>query len=46
MDDAAAPAAARVTAARSVLEFAHRAAELEDIEERVRAIESKLGWTA
>lgn len=39
MADVQAPASSRVTAARTVLEMAFKAVELEDIEERVSALE-------
>ena len=39
MTDSEAPASSRVTAARAVLDTALRAVELEDIEERVAALE-------
>lgn len=42
MDDAAAPASARVAAARSVLEGALRATELEELQERVSGLERQI----
>ena len=39
MDDAKATASSRVSAARTALDLAYRAVELEDVEERVTALE-------
>jgi len=41
MADSEAPATSRVSAAKAVLELALRAVELEDLQERVRALESR-----
>ena len=41
--DKGAPASARVTACRTVLEFAYRAEELEDLSARLDALEQSLG---
>ncbi|MBI9083351.1 MAG: hypothetical protein JEZ11_07115 [Desulfobacterales bacterium] len=42
MKDSDAPASSRVAAARAVLDLGLRAVEIEDIEERVRAIENQI----
>ena len=41
MADGEAPASARVTAAKTVLDFAVRAVKLEEIEDRLKVLESK-----
>ena len=41
MADGEAPASARVTAAKAVLDFAVRAVKLEEIEDRLKVLESK-----
>ncbi len=43
MADKAAPAATRVNAAKTVLEFSFRAVELEDLAERIAALEQQMG---
>jgi hypothetical protein len=43
MDDPVAPAAARVTAAKTVLDFAIRAVALEDLTTRLAEVEAQLG---
>ena len=42
MESGESPASSRVTAARAVLEMAFKAVELEDIEERLAALEERL----
>jgi hypothetical protein len=41
--DKCAPAYARVTASRTILEFAYRAEELEDLAARIAALEERMG---
>ena len=43
MADKANPAATRVNAAKTVLEFSFRAVELEDLAERIAALEQQMG---
>ena len=43
MADKATPAATRVNAAKTVLEFSFRAVELEDLAERIAALEQQMG---
>ncbi len=43
MADKRAPASTRVTAAKTVLEFSFRAVELEDLAERIAALEQQMG---
>lgn len=43
MDDSNAPASARVSAARTVLDMAVKAVELEDLEQRIAALEAHTG---
>ena len=45
MQDAEAPASARVSAAKTVLETAIKAVELEDLEARIVALETQQGIT-
>jgi hypothetical protein len=45
MQDAEAPASARVSAAKAVLETAIKAVELEDLEARIVALETEKGMT-
>ncbi len=46
MADKANPAATRVTAAKTVLEFSFRTVELEDLAERIAALEQQMGAKA
>lgn len=46
MADRSKPAGTRVTAAKTVLEFSFRAVELEDLADRIEALEQQMGGTA
>jgi hypothetical protein len=45
MQDAEAPASARVSAAKTILETAVKAVEIEDLEARIMALETQQGMT-